>query len=279
MKVEFRKELDGAWRGWLKENLARKCDPSELMQILQKNGFDMESIRENMGPMFPMVDDLPDEPRPDYWSLANVRITHTEISGAERVPSNKIQLYTLENFLSEAECDRIIELTASQLRRSTVTTGDAQYRTSSTSDLSLIKEPEIDALDEKISRTLGISRAYSEGIQAQRYDEGQEFRQHTDYFQPNSAEYAQYAAAAGQRTWTFMVYLNDGMEGGGTRFYKLNKVFMPKKGMAVIWNNLTAYGEPNPHTLHAGLPIESGCKIIITKWFRDRGEGPMIRES
>jgi len=275
MKVHFRKELDGAWRGWLKENLDRKCDPSELMQILQKNGFDMESIRENMGPSFP-DDALFDLPRPDYWSIANARITHTETSGAVRVPSNKIQLYTLENFLSAAECDQIIDLTANRLRRSTVTTGDAQYRTSSTCDLSLIEHPDIVALDEKIARTLGISRAYSEGIQAQRYDEGQEFRQHTDYFQPNSAEYAEFAGRAGQRTWTFMVYLNEGMEGGGTHFYKLNKVFMPKKGMAVIWNNLTAYGEPNPHTLHAGLPIESGFKIIITKWFRDRGQGEML---
>ena len=72
----------------------------------------------------------------------------------------------------------------------------------------------------------------------------------------------------GQRTYTFMCYLNDVEEGGETNFIALNKKFKPKQGMAVIWNNLYKNGIPNPKTLHEALPPVSGDKYVITKWFR-----------
>lgn len=271
---EKKKELDASWHGWLSENLERQCDPFELMNILRKNGFDMGSIKECMGSAFPLSPAI--SATVDYAAIANAHITQVEKSGACKLGTPLAQVYTLEDFMSEAECDRIVELAAMVLRPSTVTTNDSQYRTSSTSDLSLLTHPEIESLDEKIARTLGVRLEFSEGIQAQRYEVGQEFKQHTDYFQPQTEEFAQYASKAGQRTWTFMVYLNDGMVGGGTRFHTLGKTFMPKKGMAVIWNNLHPDGTVNPATLHAGLPVEYGHKIIITKWFRDRGPGSMF---
>src|SRR5262245_7203363 len=45
------KPLDAAWKAWLKENMARRCDPRELTDILLKHRFSIESIRECMGPM------------------------------------------------------------------------------------------------------------------------------------------------------------------------------------------------------------------------------------
>lgn len=268
---ETKKELDDSWLGWLRENLDRQCDPFELMNILKRNGFDISSIKESMGPAFPPI-----LSPAEYTAIANTRLTKVDISGAYRLLNPLAQVYTLPEFMSEAECDRIVALSSCVLRASTVTTNDKKYRTSSTSDLSLLQDPDVQALDLKIAQTLGIRLEYSEGIQAQRYEVGQEFRQHTDYFQPNTDEYVQYASKAGQRTWTFMVYLNDVFKGGGTRFFVLNKTFTPKKGMAVIWNNLHPDGNVNPATLHAGLPVEAGHKIIITKWFRDRGKGPMF---
>lgn len=274
LTVKYTKQFDATWQGWLTENLERKCDPFELVSILQKNGFALSTIKEHMGSSFPIA------PLSgsliDYRAIANVGLTRTESSGAIKVPTEKVQIYTLEDFMTEEECDRIIAISNQHLRPSTVTTGEQGYRTSSTSDLSLLHDHEVELIDEKISRTLGITQAYAEGIQVQRYEIGQEFRQHTDYFSPSTPEYTKYAGNRGQRTWTFMVYLNDGMLGGGTKFFALNTTFTPKKGMAVIWNNLTINGAPNPATMHSGLPIEAGHKIIITKWFRERGEGPMF---
>jgi prolyl 4-hydroxylase len=47
-------------------------------------------------------------------------------------------------------------------------------------------------------------------------------------------------------------------------------VLKPKKGTAVIWNNLGPDGAPNYNTLHAAMPVEEGHKAIVTKWFRQR---------
>jgi len=36
----------------------------------------------------------------------------------------------------------------------------------------------------------------------------------------------------------------------------------------VVWNNLRADGQGNDATRHQSLPVTSGTKTIITKWFR-----------
>ena len=59
-----------------------------------------------------------------------------------------------------------------------------------------------------------IDPAYGEPLQGQRYDVGQEFKAHTDYFEPGGADYDRFCSVAGQRTWTFMVYLN-AVDAGG----------------------------------------------------------------
>jgi len=45
-----------------------------------------------------------------------------------------------------------------------------------------------------------------------------------------------------------------------------------------FWNNLNADGLPNEDTMHAGEPVTAGHKIIITKWFRVHGDGPVFHE-
>ena len=192
--------------------------------------------------------------------------------------TDKLQLYTLDDFMTDRQCDDVVALIGEQLRPSTVTlaSADRYFRTSSTCDLSLIPSEVVAALDERISETLGIRLAYSEGIQAQRYNVGQEFKAHTDFFEPGTDEYQEHAAERGNRTWTFMVYLNEGMEGGGTRFAVIGKTFQPRKGQALIWNNLYLDGTPNYDTLHSGMPVARGHKIIITKWFRERGHGAYV---
>ena len=71
----------------------------------------------------------------------------------------------------------------------------------------------------------------------------------------------------GQRTWTFMVYLNNVEEGGETFFRHFDRKFVPSQGTAVVWNNLYPDGSPNPFTIHEALPVIKGNKWVITKWF------------
>lgn len=263
------KQLDASWKGWLKENLERQCNPKELRDILLSHGFALSSIKESMG------NDFPAEEMPvDYVALSNVRITAL----AQKVPTDKLQLYTLDNFMSAEECERLLAIVNKHLRPSTISGSetDRYFRTSSTCDLIYLNEPFVDEIDQRIANTLGVNISYSEPIQAQKYQVGQQFKAHTDYFTPNTPEYEQYASHQGNRTWTFMVYLNEGVEGGGTGFVEIDTVFYPKAGMAVIWNNLYPDGTPNPYTLHTGMPVHTGEKNIITKWFREKGTGVMV---
>jgi len=266
------KVFDASWQGWVQENLRRGCDTHELCAILVNNGFTLPVIKAAMGAAFPQGAGAGETP--DYQALCHIRLTQAGlVPAAIPFPSPKLQLYTLDDFMAEAECDRLAGLIQEHLRRSTVTVEhptDPYYRTSSTSDLSLLQHPAVQALAEKIAATMGIAASHAEGLQGQHYAVGQEFKAHTDFFAPGTAEYHQFAATRGNRTWTFMLYLNEVEAGGGTHFINIHHIFQPKKGKAVAWNNLRSDGSPNPDTLHSGMPVIKGHKTIITQWFRER---------
>ena len=271
------RDLDARWLAWLNENLARGCDPVQLVDILRTHEFSLKSVKEAMGDRFPgqwenlaAVTDL------SYQALASPALV--ENPGAKKVDTDLVQIYTIDEFVSPTECEALVRLISTSLRPSTLTTDekDKTFRTSSTCDLPTLNNPIVSEIDERIARTLGIRLAYSEATQAQRYEVGQQFKAHTDFFEPGTEEYAQYGGPRGNRTWTFMVYLNEGMTGGGTKFWRFGKIFEPTLGQAVVWNNLNPDGTVNRNTLHSGEPVLSGHKIIITKWFRETGAGPMF---
>lgn len=265
--------MDASWQNWVKENIERGCNLAGIRDILLENKFSLPVIKKAMGDKFP-DDEAIKGVQVDYEALSKVNITRI----GKRIETDLLQLYTLDDFMTEQECDDLIKIINVNLRPSTITMedNDKYYRTSSTCDLSQLKIPFVEEIDRKIAKALGVNIAYSEGVQAQRYEIGQEFKQHTDYFEPRTEEYKKFASVQGNRTWTFMVYLNNTEQGGGTYFVNLGKTFYPKKGMAVVWNNLYPDGTPNPDTLHWGLPVEAGDKVIITKWFREKGRGKMF---
>lgn len=125
-------------------------------------------------------------------------------------------------------------------------------------------------MDRRICELLGIAPELGEPIQGQRYAVGQEFRAHTDTFNPGGYDFYVHTEQGGQRTWTAMLYLNEPEDGGATRFKVINKTIQPETGKLLTWNNLRADGEPNDATLHHGMKVRRGVKYIITKWFRER---------
>lgn len=279
-------ELDENWQQWLSDNVRRGCDNLELFYTLVKQGFAIRSIKQHMGADYPYL--APAEARPgddflssrcDYDNLANVALTRS--SGDSRIKyldDHRVQLYVIDGFMNEQECARMVEKIESRLHPSVVTfhNGDDSFRTSRTCELHSIRDAFIENIDDRICKCLGIRGAYSEGIQGQQYQKGQEFKAHNDYFEPGTQEYEQFAGNRGQRTWTFMVYLDASEEGGATHFVNLGVGFVPVIGRAVVWNNLLADGTPNPCTKHHGQPVKCGKKTIITKWFRDKGLGPVF---
>src|SRR5262245_24160293 len=257
---------------FLRQCMDIACDMHESVETLRKVGYSDEAIAEAVEKVRPRGNALESGLAPPL-----IRRNPPKL---RKIDTDLFDAYTLENFLSAGECAKLASLIGHHLRPSKLGYGysDTAMRTSTTAELCHLKAPAALAIDEKICKTLGIRVSYSEGISAQRYDVGQQFRGHHDYFTPGTDQYNRVAGIRGNRTWTFMVYLNDGMEGGATRFIKLNHAVAPKKGMALFWNNLKPDGSPNENTLHAGEPVTAGHKIIITKWFRVHGDGPVFHE-
>ena len=196
----------------------------------------------------------------------------------KRAKVDTAQMYTYESYLSDAECDTLIGLIDEKARPSTLlaVTEDPEYRTSDSSDLQRWSE-DVYAIDLRIAELLGIPEENAETMQGQRYSPGQQFRAHCDYFHETSHYWDKMKESGGQRTWTAMAYLNQVEEGGATWFPRAGIRFKPKRGMLVIWNNMSPDGSPNYDTLHEGMRVIEGRKYIITKWFREEAwiKGPI----
>lgn len=194
--------------------------------------------------------------------------------GMQRVPSPKVELFQRRNFLDPEHCAQLIDLIDANRRPSTIAddNGDAYFRTSETCDLDA-DQPAVSQLEELLFALNGIDPAHGEPAQGQRYDVGQEFKPHTDYFSPDGADFQKFCSVAGQRSWTFMIYLNDVAAGGATRFKAVGKTFQPEPGKLLCWNNRRADGSVNPATLHHGMKVRKGAKYVITKWYREKEWG------
>ena len=191
--------------------------------------------------------------------------------GVQRVPSSKLELFVIRGFLDPAACTALIERIDERRRPSEIADdiGIERFRTSETCDLDW-RDPVVTAVDRKIADLLGLPLGASEPLQGQRYAPGQEFKPHTDTFEPGGAAYFEHCAETGQRTWTAMIYLNEPEDGGATRFKAIGKTVQPETGKLLAWNNLLPDGSPNPATLHQGMKVRRGTKYILTKWFRER---------
>lgn len=193
--------------------------------------------------------------------------------GVQRLPNPALTLFIKRNFLDPELRDQLIARIDANRRPSAVgDNDDPTYRTSETcafarDDASVVE------LDRRIIAFTRLHPAYGEPLQGARYEIGQEFKAHTDYFEPFGPAWQRFCQVAGQRTWTVMVYLNTPDAGGATRFIKGNKTIQPEQGKLLAWDNLRQDGLPNPATLHHAMKVRAGTKYVITKWFRERPWG------
>jgi len=195
-------------------------------------------------------------------------------AGIQRVPSPRLDLFVLRKFLCASDCSALCELIDTNRRPSTIADdqGIAQFRTSETCDLDP-RDPLVASVQQRLSHLTGIALTQAEPLQGQRYAAGQEFKPHTDTFNPDGADYYLHCAEAGQRSWTAMIYLNEPDDGGATRFKAIGKTIQPETGKLILWNNLLPDGSPNDATLHQGMKVRRGTKYVLTQWFRQHPFG------
>jgi prolyl 4-hydroxylase len=186
-----------------------------------------------------------------------------------RIPAEHAELWAVSRFFSPGECDRLIAMIDAVAVPSTTydTAREKGLRTSYSGTL----DPTgsfVRSLRRRIDKLLGLDGAHGEMLQGQRYTSGQHFGPHIDWFQSISKGWAHEKDNGGQRAFTAMVYLNDVYDGGETDFPRLDLAIAPRAGTLLAWNNADPDGVPNPYVIHAGNPVGSGLKYVVTRWYR-----------
>jgi prolyl 4-hydroxylase len=191
--------------------------------------------------------------------------------GIFKIPATGLDVFVLRDFLTPEECEGLCRLIDADRKPSGLLSSspDPDFRTSESCNLSPYEDLNR-SVELKVDALLGIDHVQGETIQGQRYAVGQQFKPHHDFFYTDQPYWPEQERTGGQRTWTAMMFLNEPEAGGQTAFPKAGIKVTPRTGNILIWNNLDEYGQPNPFSLHQGMPVEAGLKYVITKWYRER---------
>lgn len=297
--------LPQEWQQWFYENLARGCQPTQLFETLSAHGFahQLQQALTDAGQHFPHLRDQfeqmrtwlhPIDQAPNRAPAALPIIIaphlfaqdqHTvEVAGHQirlTVQLHSPAILCFEHFLTDQECEALIALAedSGQISRSTVVqdhdgllTVDHR-RSSEQAWFARGQTPLLADIEARIAEVLRYPAERGEGLQVLRYRDGGEYRPHFDFFDPKLGGSAKHLAVGGQRVATLIMYLSEVEQGGATAFPEVGLTVRPKRGSAVLFANLTPDQQVDRRTLHAGLPVLSGCKYIATKWLREQVYG------
>jgi prolyl 4-hydroxylase len=175
-----------------------------------------------------------------------------------------------KNILSIDECNELISISKSKLIDASILGVQLKnYRTAQNMWIYKITD-----LTEKIKNIIcektGFPIENQEAIHIVKYNIGGEYKEHHDFFHPNTDYYEPQMKIGGQRVYSCLFYLNDDFEGGETEFPKVQYVVKPELGKLIIWKNLHDDMSIDINTLHAGLPVITGEKWICVVWVRER---------
>ncbi|MDZ4691246.1 2OG-Fe(II) oxygenase [Terricaulis sp.] len=188
------------------------------------------------------------------------------------------RIFTVESFLSRDACAWLIDQTRRRLIPAKVKdpaqggSGFANYRSNSGAGFSSIESDLVVQMTNlRIATVMNLPIANQEPTNVLHYAPGQEYRPHFDFVTPDEAPaFQRELASVGQRVATVLIYLNDDYEGGETHFPRLNFRYRGATGDALIFWNLSATGQLERQSLHAGVPVVAGEKWILSKWIRER---------
>ncbi|KAH8799374.1 oxidoreductase-like protein [Xylogone sp. PMI_703] len=191
----------------------------------------------------------------------------------------------LENFITAEERQHLLQLPnsiyqRSQVRQKNGTRAISKGQTSSSAILAA-NDSVVRCIQEQAAKFQGFDSSSIISIQATRYEEGQHFHAHYDWY--NSL-----FTGLVQPVTTFFAILEANCVSCGTEFPLLKYNWMkedqkiceyvdcekesmmikPRAGSAVFWRNVHSDGAGHEMTLHAGLPAtcKGGTKVGLNIW-------------
>lgn len=195
---------------------------------------------------------------------------------ARDIRSEDPLVYLIPGFVSPAVCDWVIGQSTGFLQPARVYKAEGagladQARTNSGTGFSLLDLDVVMALVRaRIAKAIGQPLAMLEATNVLHYAVGQKFSPHFDFIDPVTPELTADVATKGQRTGTFLIYLNEGYGAGETEFPVLKQKVKGRKGDALYWRNVMDDGASDVRTWHAGTPPTSGEKWVLSQWMRSK---------
>mmetsp|Transcript_93405 Transcript_93405/g.250151 ORF Transcript_93405/g.250151 Transcript_93405/m.250151 type:complete len:237 (+) Transcript_93405:455-1165(+) len=204
----------------------------------------------------------------------------------------------VSNFLTQQECDHIIEKASPHIKKSTVShmdhdvgKPDANWRTSSTyfmpSDDNTLR-----GLDQRVMRLTRLPVSHQEYAQVLRYSPGENYVAHHDYFDlrnyaRNEQIISMTESGLFNRLATVFFYLTTVESGGHTNFPRAGGLPQPSdfadcsrgvsvaplQGRVVVFYSLHPSGQLDELSLHGGCKPDFGTKWSANKWIWNKQMG------
>ena len=187
----------------------------------------------------------------------------------------KLNLKTVENFLTVHECKEVIDYCIPFMNNSSILDYDniesndlfrKSYDTWINKDIDI---PIFNKIRNGIAKYSGLPESNQESLSVIQYPVGGIFKDHYDYLHPNTSYYeTECNPRGGQRIKTCMIYLNDDFVGGNTEFTTIDVSITPKTGKLICWNNADEHLDLIDESKHRGNVVEAGNKWILVAWIR-----------
>lgn len=111
----------------------------------------------------------------------------------------------------------------------------------------------------RLQQAMGLKPENGGKFQITSYPLGKAYKTHTDCT-PGSLDKR-------DRVVSVLMYLNDAEEGGETKFPDLGIWVKPKRGRAIVWNNMSPQGECELESRHVASLVKKGKKYILIRWY------------
>lgn len=186
-----------------------------------------------------------------------------------------ISLATSDNFLNAFECawlkarskallepSMVVNAATGQKIQSPVRTNQFSQLIPTLNDWILLD------IEQRIAKLIRLPIAHGEVSNMLYYQEANEYKAHYDFFHPKDPGSELAMQDGGQRVRTVLCYLSPATEGGETYFPRIDEKLSGHAGQLIVFDNVSKQLAPLPLSLHQSLPVISGEKWLLSKWFR-----------
>ena len=198
---------------------------------------------------------------------------------------NGPRVATSDAFATREECDHLVHKMGESLRRASDyrrgrranDDAEVQYFSGSGQPVgALATDSVVRVMEERVARMTGWPADALEPCSVIRYEPGEEYQPHVDYFTTEQMEQDRLDGRdyGGQRVATFLVYLRVPEAGGETVYEQAGISVAGQPGMGVLHYNVTPEGEPDGLSLHSGRKVQRGEKWL---WRSTLREHPLHR--